>query len=160
MWSNSLQIQAEVASFFLQVIPTSSSSSCFLCEVSPPTVWMLLMSLSLLEFRLCWNHDAAVKKWSSQVRPAAAVQLYLSGAVSSLHADNQWFTLTAADFQNHGARSSWSSCIEEGQTSALTLNMLGCLSEYPVSTPPPSFKLITNVLSQSFHYIFMTFTPR
>lgn len=97
-------------------------------------------------------------------------RLYLSKAFSCQQTPDwkSWFTLTGADFQN---RSSRSICVEEGQTSTRRRSthceyiwMFVWISRQHTHSEAlpsfhPFFKLITIVLSQSFHYIFMTFTP-
>lgn len=90
-----------------------------------------------------------------------------------LSADSRLKVLIHSDWSrlSESQRSSRSICVEEGQTSTRRRSthceyiwMFVWISRQRTHSEAlpsfhPFFKLITNVLSQSFHYIFMTFTP-
>lgn len=152
---------------FLFCVQSVTSRSYF-------TVRMLLMSLSFVGFffvlffwNIIWQES---QRAGLQVCPSAAIQLLLVQSVE-LSAECTLKSLIRSDWSRlwKSPRSSWSDRVGEGQTSVRrhSLNIFECLDippVHPLNSPPPppppgSFKLVSNVLSQSFPYIFMTFTP-
>lgn len=132
---------------------------------STPAVWMLSMSLSFVVFHSFWNHDTAGKrsgKKSKNKLTSASRGNHSTLLVQSveLSADCRLKSLIRSDWSrlSKSARSSWSICIEEGQTSARRRSthskyiwMFVWISRQYTHSTLPHLPPLLNLSPMSFH---------